>query len=197
MYLYFVLSNHINNISILPKQINLTNRFRDATTNQVVFLTVVGVHCRIYEPTPFSSGWYSHKFNKAALTYEVAIYVRNGHICWVFGGFRAGVSDLKMTRWGLHCELPPNEKVIADKGYNGEPDRFITPPLDDNHPMGRYLKLIMARHEVINKRIKDWGAMSGIWRHGWESHVVAFEAVTQLIQIKMENGDPFPQPFTN
>ena len=178
-------------------QINLSNRFLNATTNQVVFLTVDGVHFRIYEPTPFHRGWYSHKFNKAALTYEVSINIRTGDICWTFGDFRAGVSDLQMTRWGLYSELPPNEKVIADKGYSGQPDRFIMTPTEDNHPIARPLKLIMARHEVISKRIKDWGCMSRVWRHGWRTHIVAFEAVTQLVQIKMHTGDPFPAPFVN
>ena len=167
------------------------------TANQVVFMTVDGTHFRIYEPTPFQRGWYSHKFNKAGLTYEVALNVRTGDICWVFGGYRAGISDLQMTRWGLHSVLPPNEKVIADKGYSGQAYRFITPPPDDNHPMGKYLKLIMARHEVINKIIKDWGSMSRVWWHGWRAHNLAFNAVAQLTQIRMENGEPFPAPFEN
>jgi hypothetical protein len=44
--------------------------------DEFFFLSIDGVHCRIFEPRFLpSSGWYSSKFNKAGLTYEVGVSV--------------------------------------------------------------------------------------------------------------------------
>ena len=56
-------------------------------------------------------------------------------------------------------------------------------------------KLIMARHEGVNKRVKDWRCMSSIWLHGWKAHVPTFYAIIALTQIKIENGEPLPAPY--
>ena len=176
-------------------QIKLNKRFDKRTPGQQVFMSLDGVHFRIFEPRPFRSGWFSHKFNKAGLTYEIGLNIRTGDICWTYGGFCSGISDITMARLGLHDALPPNEKVIADKGYLGQPDRFITPPLDRNNPMSVHLKLITARHEVINMRMKHWNVMNRVWRHGWRSHNVVFLAVANLSQIRLHFGEPFPDPF--
>ena len=53
----------------------------------------------------------------------------------------------------------------------------------------------MARHELINKRVKDFKSMSNTWRHGWEAHIPTFYAVVALTQIKLENGPPMPDPY--
>ena len=63
--------------------------------NEYFFLTVDGVHCRIMEPRFIpSSGWYSHKFHKAGLAYEVAVAVYHNKIVWINGPFPAGQGDL-------------------------------------------------------------------------------------------------------
>ena len=41
-------------------------------------------------------------------------------------------------------------------------------------------KLIMARHEGVNKRVKDLRCMSSIWRHSWKAHVPTFYAIIAL-----------------
>ena len=53
----------------------------------------------------------------------------------------------------------------------------------------------MARHEHINKRIKDFISMSGVWIHGWQSHILAFYVVVSLTQIKIENDEPMPESY--
>jgi len=173
----------------------LYNRFSGSIQNQRAFLTVDGTHFRLYEPYPFNKKWFSHKFKSAGITYEIGLNVQNGHICWAYGGYPAGVSDITMARKGILRVLPPGEMIIADKGYQGESSRIITPVAQTGHPMNRQHKLIMARHEHINKRIKDFSCMSGVWRHGWQSHVLMFYAVVALTQIKIENGEPMPGPY--
>jgi hypothetical protein len=43
-------------------------------------VTVDGTDFRIYEPTPFSPMWYSHKYKGPGLRYEVALSIRGGDI---------------------------------------------------------------------------------------------------------------------
>ena len=107
----------------------------------------------IYEPHPFNRKWCSHKFKHAGLTYEIGLNVQSGDICWAYGGYPAGVSDLQMARVGILKHIVPGEKIIADKGYRGEPNKIIT-PTQNSGPFNKQLKLIMARHELVNKRIK-------------------------------------------
>ena len=80
--------------------------------------------------------------------------------------------------------------ILSDKGYLGEPDRIITPILGYTTNFNYQHKLIMARLEGIDKRIKDFKCMSDTWRHGWESHIITFYAVVALTQINLEKVNP-------
>ena len=124
------------------------------------------MHFKIFETYPFNQKWFSHKFKRAGLTCEIVLNVQTGHICWAYGGYLAGVSDINMARQGIIKFLPPVEIIIGDKGYVGEPTQIVTPVAQSCHPMNRGHKLIMARREVINKRIKDFMSMNSVWRHG-------------------------------
>ena len=191
--IYHIIQCIFNNINIL--QIKFNNRFRGSINGQKAFLTVDGVHFQIYEESPFNKQCFSHKFNRAGITYEIGANVQTGDICWAFGGFRAGIDDLTMARKGILNALPVGEKIIADKGYRGEHNKIITPTFLEGDPRNRELKRIMARHEGINKRLKDFKCLRSIWRHGWKMHIRAFYAVVTLTQIKFENGDPMPPPY--
>ena len=114
--------------------------FKGMKCGQKIFLSVDGVHFRIYKEKPFNKHLYSHKFKKAGLTYEIASNIRTGDNCWAFGGFPAGCNDLAMSLKGLSRHLPVGEKVIADKGYRGHPERYLTPYARSNHRIAMYLK---------------------------------------------------------
>ena len=55
------------NITIL--QVNFNKRFLNRINNQKAFLTVDGVHFKIWKPRTFSPFLFSHKFKLAGLTY--------------------------------------------------------------------------------------------------------------------------------
>ena len=124
--------------------------------NQKAFLTVGGVHFKIYEPSPFSEYWYSHRFKRAGLTYEIRLNVHTADICWAYDGYPARVNDITMATHGVFSVLPIGEMIIANKGYKGEPNRIITPIEDYSTNFNYQHALIMARHEGFNKRLKDW-----------------------------------------
>ena len=81
------------------------------------------------------------------------------------------------------------EKVVADHGYRGD-SCVVTP---DNARDGRHFNAMnaaRAQHETINGRLKMWGILSEMFRHGRDKHYIAFRSVLVLEQIKIENGHP-------
>ena len=47
-----------------------------------------------------------------------------------------------------------------------------------------------SRHEIINRRIKQFRALQGIWRHENEKHGIVFRAAITIVQLKLEKGRP-------
>lgn len=151
-------------------------------------ITVDGTDFRIYEPTPFSSRWYSHKFKGPGLRYELGVCIQTGEIVWVNGPFPCGdYPDLRIAREGLIYALaasPVKEMAVADGGYNDGYEFFDTPTgINDNE---QYMRSIArARHETINNRLKNYGALQKRWRHSRNLHGVVFHAVVNLTHLAM------------
>ena len=130
------------------------------------------------------------------MAHEIGCNVHTVDICWAFGGYTAGTPDIILSRKEVSSVLPAGEFLIANKGYYGDPDKIITPKNNDYSDTFNYKhKLMMGRHEEINKRVKDFKCMSDTWRHSWESHVRAFYAFINLTQIKLENGELMPPSY--
>ena len=85
-------------------------------------LTVDGTHCWIREPQhPVWSQdpeWYSHKFNKGGINYELGISISQNILVWMNGPFKAGLNDItNFTNKGLKEKLRANgKKAIGDGG---------------------------------------------------------------------------------
>jgi hypothetical protein len=154
--------------------------------------SVDGVHFRIYEPrTAPSATWYSHKYHKPALAYEIAVSIWDDNLIWTFGPFPAATSDITILQkpGGLLTMVAPGQKLIGDRGYNGEPvcsvrNRFDPPDVR------QFKRRVRARHENFNMRIKCFEILGGVFRHGLEKHQTAFEACCVLVQYDIENGHP-------
>lgn len=95
-------------------------------------MTVDGTDFPIYEPTPYSRKWYSHKFKGPGLRYEIAMSIQSGDIVWCNGPYPAGWSDLKIARDALVFQLEPGEMVCADGGYRDGGEFFQTPTGEKN-----------------------------------------------------------------
>ncbi|ETV65662.1 hypothetical protein H257_17657 [Aphanomyces astaci] len=127
------------------------------------FVSLDGSDFRIQEQIPFDRKWYSHKFHGPGLRYEVGICIRTGNIVWVNGGLPCGEwPDLRFARDSYINMVRRGELTLADKGYN-DPNYFIYPCPQLQNP--RRHKDIMARHETVNKRMKQFGVLSGVFRH--------------------------------
>eukprot|EP00980_Cylindrotheca_fusiformis_P026122 scaffold15422_cov39-Cylindrotheca_fusiformis.AAC.1 len=163
--------------------------------NEFFFLTVDGVHCKIYEPRFMpSSGWYSQKFNKAGLSYEVGMAIYHDKVCWVNGPFPAGQNDLRIFRKenGLLSKIPDNKRVIADEGYVGEPAKVATRNEFDSAEVVDLKRRAKARQESINSKLKAFNILQNTFRttgeQRLEKHQTAFESCLVVIQYELDNG---------
>lgn len=145
-----------------------------------------GVDFKILEPIPFNKGWYSHKFKGAGLRYEIGLNIRTGNIIWAFGGYPCGLyPDLKLARETYVHSVGAGEKTMADKAYKD--DNFFILPNDHNHTLH---KLIMSRHETVNKRLKQFRILKHEFRHSLDKHPMVFHAVANVTQLMLQNGEP-------
>lgn len=144
------------------------------------------------EPSEFDPKWWSHKFNGPGLRYEIGICIRTGDIVWAHGGVPCGEwPDLRLARNAIVEALQPGEKVIADRGYNDQ--RYFDLP---NGHADQQKKQILARHETVNRRIKQFCCMNYRFRHALYLHPRFFHAVVNLTQLMIENGEPlYPVDF--
>ncbi len=170
---------------------------------------VDGKHCPIQEPRlPFWSGWFSHKFQSAGLSYEIATACTTGLIIWVNGPFPAGKwPDDKIFRRDLaHLVRTNIEKGICDAGYRNC-ERWLYKAvwrtkrgLRENWPRNDLHEYIRARHEQTNGRFDNWNCVSSVFRHARELHSDFFHAVVVITQLEIKSGyakqfDIVPKPY--
>jgi hypothetical protein len=82
------------------------NRFKNDINNDCL-LSVDGTD---FQRSQTNKDWYSHKFKRSGLFYEVAILILGGDICWICGPWRPGVyNDLMIFCESLATWLEPGE----------------------------------------------------------------------------------------
>ena len=153
-------------------------------------LTVDGTDFAIQEPKPFNKKWFSHKFKGPGLRYEVAVGIYNGVICWINGPFPCGSwPDALIAKDALHYSLEKNERYVADKGYRACEPVAIT-PTGLQRFIDRQLGTLRARHENINRRLKEFGILQQKFRHSLTKHGIVFSAVANVINLKLKTESP-------
>ena len=136
------------------------------------FMSIHGTDFKINEPSPFDKSWFSHRYNGPGVRYKIGISIETPKIVWSNGPRPCGAySDLKIFRDGLKHLLKVDGFVLADSGYTDE--RCIQPP-GSNQKSHRLLSLIRARHEYLNKRIKQFGLLNHKFRHDLSLHHYCF-----------------------
>lgn len=118
--------------------------------------------------------WYSSKFKSVTFRWEVGTVYKTGDICWFNGPFPAGLMpDIRIFCLNLKLLLLPEEKVIGDKGYRGDP-KCCTPYEAKNKSYLQEMSVARARHETVHRRFKSWGTLQQIWRHNRHKHGTIF-----------------------
>ena len=142
----------------------------------------------IMEQSPFSPKCYSFKHNGPGLRYELALSTLSGHIVWVHGPYPCGsYSDLTILRLRLKGILDGDEQVIADKGY--EDDKCVYFSEDMAYP-DHLFSACRARHENMNRRIKQFNVAGQRFRHCISLHSICFHAVANISQLMIEYESP-------
>lgn len=80
--------------------------------------------------------------------------IRTGEMVWKHEGYPCGpYTDIIIAREAYVLSVDVGEKTLADNGYRDQ-TFFILPNCNNKDTHGR----IMARHETVNKRMKQFQA---------------------------------------
>lgn len=170
------------------KQIVWENRNKMDRGNDCL-VSVDGTDFRIAE---HGRKFYSHKFKKSGLRYEVCICILTGDIVWINGPYQCGTwPDISIFRDSLKSFLAPNERVEADDGYIGEaPENVKCPKSFTNPAETEYMQQrVRNRQETVNNRFKNWGILRQLYRHNITRHGDVFRSIAVVTQLSINQGD--------
>jgi hypothetical protein len=154
--------------------------------------------CKTKKRGNSQKAFWSFKFRSCGLRYEVGICILTGEIVWINDPFPCGDwNDITIFRHDLkHC-LEDGERVEADDGYLGEDPLTTKVPKSGVHLHGEaMLKMrqrVRARHETVNKRIKQFTIVRDTFRHDLSLHGHCFYACAVLTQLMIQSGHPLFQ----
>ncbi len=102
--------------------------------------------------------FWSYKFKKSGLQYEVGLCILKGDICWWSGPYAPGVwNDLTIFRDSLALMLEPGERCEMDRGYQGSAPTHIKCQgvfwADSN--LTEIQHRVRSRQETVNERFKN------------------------------------------
>ena len=94
--------------------------------------------------------------------------------------------------------MDKNERVEADDGYcAADPDKVKSKSGHSSRNSSveelDVKNRVRARHETVNKRIKQFSSLSGIFRHDLDLHSDFVYAACVITQISIEMGEPLFQ----
>jgi hypothetical protein len=173
-------------------------RFNDPDA-EIFIVTIDGTDFRTWEkkhPTLNKDRQMcSHKFNHAAVKYEIAISIQTSEVAYINGPKIGSKHDLTMFREGELLQLIPDGKLgVTDRGYQtsvlAERPKLSLPSAYDPPHLNNFKSRARLRHETFNGRIKFFNVLSDTFRHGFDKHKFVFEAVVVIVQYQMENGSP-------
>ena len=156
-------------------------------------MILYGTDFRVWEPKhptlPYDKGFCSHKFNKAALRYEIAISLKASRMIWISGPHKGGRSDLQIFKEqnGLCQKIRKGKKVIVDGGYRGD-KKLAHPDCMETKELQNFKSRARLRQESLNGRLKKFGALEQTFKHGVKKHKFAFEAICVMVQNQMDCG---------
>ena len=145
-------------------------------------LSVDGIHCPIEEPTAGhkyakNTKYYSHKFETAGLSYEVALSVWTSEVAWVNGPYPAGKGDREIFREALASKIPSGRKVIADSAYLSQDLPMLRGVYNaDTHKVRLFKRRVRMRHESFFGKMHVFDVLTKKFRHGEAKHALVFRA---------------------
>lgn len=160
-------------------------------------VSVDGIHCEIQEPShgrwSKNTAYYSHKFEKSALAYEVAIAVFESKVVWINGPFPAATQDITIFKQALEQKIPTNCYAVVDNGYSNRPKLALPSPVD-SPALRKFKSRIRARQESFNTLLKNFDVLKQQFRHGETQHGDCFRAVAVICQYQLDHESPLFDP---
>lgn len=144
----------------LADQISMSHRFNvppAAGYFEDIWLVLDATVCPSERPStePLQRLMFEGRKKKHGFKYEIAVRIRDGHICWVAGPIPASFHDITLYRlFSLWSFLREDEQLLADKGYVGEAS--IRAPARADHAMSveeRALNLIHEQGRIIVEHV--------------------------------------------
>ena len=112
--------------------------------------------------------------------------MRDGFIVWAHGPFPCGAhTDLLIFQRRLQHHLRPGERALTDKGCKSNRRKWRL-----NGASPRFASLVRARHETVNRRLKQFRVLGSRYKRSLRKRAFCFHAVANLTQLMMENGEP-------
>jgi DDE superfamily endonuclease len=148
----------------------------DIPNGDMIFIgSIDGTHCPIEEPHQKPDPiWYSHKFNGPGLAYQIVVSVQESKILSITGPYMAGEQDITIFR---------------------KQDGISHLSSHDSEEAKNYKKRVRARHETLNKRLKDSKSLGTPFRHfdsrrytldNFDDHKYVFFSVCVLVQYDLQ-----------
>ena len=159
-------------------------------------VTVDGQHCWVHEQLHATWSqdpkYYSHKYGKAGLNYELAISLSNNQLVWMNGPYPAGWNDLMVFKnHGLKNKLIEcGVRGIGDAGYHGHHEAISAPNPHDSKAVKLFKSRALKRHETFNGLMKRFDCLNGRFRHSIKRFKCCFEAVGVICQYQIEIDHP-------
>ena len=181
-------------LSFLPL-IQFENRKKGDVGNDCL-LSVDGTDFRI--AMGYSKPFWSYKFKKSGLRYEVGLCILTGDICWWSGPYAPGTwNDLTIFRDSLVSMLEPGERCETDRGYQGSAPTYVKCPgvLEADPNTAEIQQRVRSRQETVNERFKNWAILSTPYRHDLLEHQTVFGAIVVLTQLTFAANPLFPVAY--
>ena len=164
-------------------QIKFENR-KEGDVGRDCLLSVDGTDFRI--AMGYCKVFWSYKFKKSGLRYEVGLCIKTGNICWWSGPYAPGKwNDLAIFRDSLVSMLEPGERCETDRGYQGAAPAYVKCPgvVEADPNTAEIQQRVRSRQETVNKQFKNWAILSTVYRHDFLEHQTVFGAIVVLTQL--------------
>ena len=175
----------------LSQQIKFENRLV-GDVGKDCLLSVDGTDFRIAKG--YSKPFWSYKFKKSGLRYEVGLCIQTGSICWWSGPYAPGKwNDMAIFWDGLVYMLQPGERCETDRGYQGAAPTYVKCPggVEANPATAGIQQRVRSRQETVNERFKNWAILCGTYRHALMEHQSVFGAIVVLTQLSFRANPLF------
>jgi len=159
-------------------------------------LSVDGTDFRI--ALGYSKPFWSFKFKKSGLRYEVGLCILTGDICWWSGPYAPGKWNNSTVFWdSLQLMLEPGERCETDRGYQGSAPTHVKclGVLWADPNTAEMQQRVRSRQETVNERFKNWAILSTPYRHNLLEHQTVFGAIVVLTQLSFVANPLFPVAY--